>query len=90
MMSVFNMLEIDAQPRTDRRRVLARFDAVIGSVRLFACALVQQPDRTLVAELPGRAQAIRIIDPAIEREFQEAALAAFRLIAKGASHAHPK
>jgi hypothetical protein len=87
MMTIFNMLEIDAQPRTDRKRVLARFDAVVGSVRLFACAIVQQLDRTLVAELPGRAQTVRIVDPAIERKFQEAALAAYHTITKGGRHA---
>lgn len=87
MMTIFNMLEIDAQPRTDRKRVLARFDALIGSVRLLACGIVQQPDRTLVAELPGRAQTVRIIDPAIEREFQEAALAAYHTVKKGGRHA---
>lgn len=89
-LSIFNLSTIDAARRADGGLAVASFDAVLAGVRLAGCIVVEQQDRTLVAEPPaaktrsGRDRLVRIVDPGLDREFQAAALAAFRAVTKGA------
>jgi len=91
--SIFNLCPIEAARRADGGRAVASFDAVISGLRLAGCVVVEQPDRSLVAEPPaaktrnGRGRVVRIVDPGLDREFQRAALAAYAAISKGENHA---